>query len=98
MKIRHGRSQTPPALEWLSDLSGRSARITSIGSRTLLVENHRDILLYESERILLATACGAIEIEGSHLSLSEVRRDALIVRGEIRHVSLPCDGETVHEP
>lgn len=85
-----------PALEWLSDLSGKSARITSVGSRMLMVENHRGILLYETGRILLSTGCGALEVSGERLSLCEVRRDALIIRGEIRHVSLPCEGAS-HE-
>ena len=97
MKNRHIARPDAPALEWLSDLSGKTARITSVGSRMLMVENHRGILLYESGRILLATRCGAIEITGEDLSLSEVRQDALIVRGEIRHVELPCSGRPCDE-
>lgn len=79
-----------PALEWLCDLSGRAARITSIGNRALLVENHRGILEFQQDRIALATGCGSVLVEGEQLLLSEVRRDALIIRGEIRHVKLPC--------
>lgn len=97
MKNRRLSRTDAPALEWISDLTGKTARITSIGSRMLMVENHRGILVYESERILLATRCGAIEIIGAGLSLSEVRSDALIVRGEIRHVELPCGEDSRHE-
>lgn len=93
MKKRHAAKPDAPALEWLSDLSGKTARVTSVGSRTLMVENHRGILVYEDDRVLLSTRCGAIEITGQSLRLSEVRPDALIVRGEIRHVNLPCGEE-----
>ena len=79
-----------PALEWFCDLSGKTARITSIGNRALLVENHRGILEYRQDRVILATGCGSVCVEGDELLLSEVRRDALIIRGEIRHVNLPC--------
>lgn len=79
-----------PALEWLCDLSGRAARITSIGNRALLVENHRGILEFQQDRIILATGCGSVCVEGERLLLSEVRADALIIRGKIRNLHLPC--------
>ena len=94
--MKNKRSAPGPALEWLCDLSGKTARITSVGSGMLLVENHRGILAYQDDRIQLATGCGTAEITGENLRLCEVRRDALIVRGSIRHVDLPC-GENGHE-
>lgn len=93
MKNRRFARPSAPALEWLSDLSGKTARITALGSNALLVENHRGILSYESRRILLASRSGAIEISGENLCLTQVRNDALTVRGRIRHVELPCSGE-----
>lgn len=93
MKNRRFAKPSAPALEWLSDLSGKTARITALGGNALLVENHRGILSYEPRRILLASRCGAIEISGENLCLTQVRNDALTVRGRIRHVELPCSGE-----
>ncbi|MBQ8505865.1 MAG: YabP/YqfC family sporulation protein [Clostridia bacterium] len=87
-----------PALEWLCDLSGQTARITSIGNRTLLVENHRGIIEFSGERIVLATGCGSVSVEGENLLLTEVRRDALVIRGDVRHVQLPCGEAVRHEP
>lgn len=81
------------ALEWINDLSGKSARVTAIGRKTLLVENHAGILEYAQNRVLLASGCGAIEIEGSGLTLSEVRRGALMIRGSVRRVNLPCPAQ-----
>jgi sporulation protein YqfC len=86
-----------PALEWLCDLSGRAARVTSMGNRSLLVENHRGILDFGTERIILATGCGKLQVEGEGLSLSEVRRDALVITGDVRCVNFPCGKEAQHE-
>jgi len=85
----HKPRRSAPALDWLCDLSGRTARITTLGNRSLLVENHRGVLVFTSERIVLCTACGEVEVVGSGLSLGDVRRDALIIRGNIRDVKLP---------
>ena len=95
--VKARRNAGAPALEWLCDLSGRTARVTSIGNRSLLVENHCGILEFTSERIALASRCGDIEVEGSELSLAEVRRDALLIRGSIRSVKLPCWEAERHE-
>lgn len=91
MKTHRRSDRKPaPALEWLCDITGKTARITSIGGTALLVENHRGLIAYESDRIELQTGCGSVVITGSQLTLSDVRKDALIVRGEIRNVQLPC--------
>lgn len=97
MKTHKTRQHSSPALDWLCDLSGRTARITSLGNRSLLVENHRGILAFTSDRILLSTACGEVEVTGSSLSLSEVRRDTLLIRGCIRDVKLPGREAGEHE-
>ena len=93
MKIK----RSAPALDWLCDLSGRAARITSMGSRRLLVENHKGIEELTAERVVLATGCGSLCVEGEGLSLSELRRDALVISGKLRHVALPCEGGARHE-
>ena len=95
VKARRGGAGAP-ALDWLCDLSGRTARITSIGNRSLLVENHCGILEFTAERIALATRCGSVVVVGAGLSLSQVRRDALVIDGSIRDVRLPC-AEADHE-
>ena len=79
-----------PALEWISDLSGKTARITSIGSHSLMVENYSGIEKYAADCVCLKTRCGIIKAEGANLTLREVRKGALIISGDIRHVELPC--------
>ena len=87
-----------PALDWVEDVSGRCARATAIGSRSLLVENHTGILSFTSGCVRLATGGGSICVTGSGLTLCEVRPGALIVRGDIHRVDLPAKGgDASHE-
>lgn len=98
MKPFKTRRAAAPALEWLCDLSGQTARITSIGNHALLVENHCGIRRFTRNQIILATRCGCIEVTGAQLELNEVRRGALVIRGDIRDVKLPCREVVSHEP
>ena len=93
MKVK----RSAPALDWLCDLSGQAARVTSLGKRMLLVENHRGILEFGTGRIILATGCGSLKVEGDGLRLSEVRRDALMICGDVYSVCFPCGKEAPHE-
>ena len=89
--IARRRARTvPPALEWAEDAAGRCARITAVGSKSLLVENHTGILELTDSRVALNTRGGALRVEGNGLTLGDVREGALTVRGDIRRVDLPC--------
>ena len=82
----------PKALEWAEDVTGRCARVTAIGDRSLLVENHTGILSFADDEIRLDTRGGPLRVSGSALSLCDVRPGAMIIRGSIRRVELPCRG------
>ena len=84
----HRRSdrKPAPALEWLCDITGKTARITSIGGTALLVENHRGLCALGQEKIVVRTECGLLGICGCGLTLSEVRPDAMVVQGTITGV------------
>jgi len=97
-KVRMPKAPKPshpgvPALEWLSDVSGRAARATAIGSRRILIENHTGIQHFTDEQVRLSTASGPLCVHGRGLTLCEVRANALIVHGCIRQVDLPGDGD-----
>lgn len=81
-----------PALEWTEDVTGRCPRLTAVGSHSLLVENHTGILAFGPNRVLLGSRSGAMCVLGEGLALSCVRSGALIIRGDIRRVELPCRG------
>lgn len=97
-KIRFPKPKKPfspgvPALEWLSDVSGRTVRATLVGSRRIMIENHTGIEDFSCEQVRLNTIDGSLCICGCNLSLCEVRRDALIVHGCIRSIALPEKGD-----
>ena len=87
------RSRTgPDALEWPRDLTGQCARTTAIGSNRLLVENHTGILELTDTRVRLGTGMGPLTVTGRGLSLCQARPGALIIRGALEKVELPCEG------
>lgn len=87
-----------PALEWARDMTGLCPRLTAVGSHSLLVENHTGIRVFTDTVIVLNSRAGTLTISGQGLSLGCVRLGALIVRGTIRQVELPCQGgDTAHE-
>ncbi len=88
---RHGRGY-PPALEWTEDMTGRCPRITAVGGHSVLVENHTGIATFTNTRIVLNSRAGAVCAMGSGLSLSCARAGAVIIRGDIRRIELPCRG------
>ena len=91
-RSRHRGRPYPPALEWAEDITGRCPRITAFGGHSLLVENHTGIRSFSDSRVLLDSRAGTLCVEGRGLALDCVRDGALILRGEIRRVELPCEG------
>ena len=89
---QHRRGPVASALEWPRDLAGGCARTTAIGSDRLLVENYTGILELTDTRVRLATGEGPITITGQNLMLCDARRCALIVKGQLARVDLPCKG------
>ena len=86
------KRRIPPAMEWVEDVTGRCARVTAVGSRQLLVENHTGVTAFTQDCIRLDTGLGEICVTGDGLYLCQMRPGALIVRGNIRRVELPCEG------
>ena len=90
--FRTRRASPPPnALVWSRDLTGHCARATVIGSDRLLVENHTGILEVSDSRVRLNTGCGPMLVTGRDLTLQDARRGAVIIRGALQQVELPCE-------
>lgn len=82
-KVRHARLRDVMLPELLE---AAMCSVRMMGNCCVLVENHRGLCALGETRIAVATKCGLLEIRGEALSLSEVRRDALVVRGRICRV------------
>lgn len=78
-----------PALEWLDEASGQLPRILLAGGRRAMIENHTGIIEFTDTLVRLMTRQGVLTIIGEGLLLSEVRPDALTVRGNMTEILLP---------
>ena len=61
-------------------------KLTVTGGRQALVENHRGLLDYSEERILISAIKGKLAISGTGLSLAAMNKSELLVKGRIQSV------------
>ncbi len=91
-KKERSARRSRPALEALSlpeDATGSLTRLILMGNGRALVENLLGIVEIDGTRVRLATRAGLLTFHGRGLRLTDVRRDALAVVGEIDSVELP---------
>ena len=60
-----------------------TAKLSLTGDRHAVIENHRGVLDYSQERIVVSTRSGSITLFGTGLRISAMSRDALVVRGRV---------------
>lgn len=58
------------------------------GEQRMLVENHRGVSAYSSERIMINVGFGAVCVCGCGLRLFRMTKEQLVIRGRIDTVSL----------
>jgi sporulation protein YqfC len=87
--LGRGLRPTFPAIEWLEEAAGALPRLMLAGGRRAMIENHTGILEFSPSCVRLMTRQGVLMIRGEALLLTQIRPDALTVRGEIRSIELP---------
>ena len=63
-----------------------AAKLTVTSGRKVLVENHRGILEYGMERIVISTGRGKICLQGSGLQLEAMNRNEVLICGKLQNV------------
>lgn len=63
-----------------------AAKLTVTGGRQLLVENHRGVMDYGQERIVVSLGRGKLNISGTALVIRAMNRRELLVSGRIQSV------------
>lgn len=58
-------------------------RISVIGDLQLVVENHRGLLQYDPDRVVVGMNQGRLVIRGSDLGIGSVNGDAMIITGQL---------------
>lgn len=70
-------------LELPKDVVLNIPRLTIIGNGSVMIENYKGIIEYESTRVRINTNSGIIKISGSRLSIKEMTDEDLILEGQI---------------
>ncbi len=53
------------------------------GEHRILIENHRGVMVYESECIQVRVAFGSLSIEGQNLRICRMQNHQLVIQGMI---------------
>lgn len=76
------------SLDLPQDLFQGMPILSLTGNRKLYISNHRGIMLYEKETIVILAKHMQIRIEGKELVIESYSQDELVIRGYISFVGM----------
>lgn len=88
MKWRDIPEETAHLFDLPMDAAAGLPRITLIGRKRICVENHRGLLVYSTERVEIGGGRVRVCITGCDLYLRVMKKDAMVITGEIHSVEL----------
>lgn len=74
-------------MEVPADVTMGVPRVTMIGHLHVYIENHRGILSFTPQRILIRLSEGILEVKGEALIIKAILPEELIVEGKIEQVT-----------
>lgn len=80
------RDRVAALFELPGDVLLDRSRITLVGARELLIENHRGIHEYTTDKIALAVPEGRLTVTGAELGIVAISPDQLTLTGSIRAI------------
>ncbi len=83
-KIRAAAEELSDRLGLPEDLVFGSAKLTVIAGKRILVENHRGILEYGTDRIVINLDRGRLALSGSGFTLSAMNKNELLICGKLQ--------------
>lgn len=75
-------------LELPMDVSLDLPRVVILGDLGVLISNHRGLMQYSTDRIVVGVGAGQITISGDNLEIEEVGKEQMAVRGIIKFVKM----------
>ena len=81
-------ARTAQTFDLPADIVAGLPRIELIGNGQLQMENHRGILSYREDEVVVSGGKLLVRIQGSELELQSMSANALLVAGVIRSVQL----------
>ena len=88
MKWREFPEETAHLFDLPMDAAAGLPRITLTGRKRVCVENHRGLLSYSTERMELSGGRIRVCITGYDLYLRVMKKDAVVITGDIHSVEL----------
>ena len=85
-KLEHLALSLAERLELPEEALLNAAKLSVTGGRRALIENHRGILEYGRERIVVGAGRGKICLSGSELRLAAMNRTELLIVGNVQSV------------
>ena len=85
-KLRELPYELADKLELPEDVLLGSGKLTVTGGRSAVIENHRGVLEYTDERIVVAVPRGKVCLDGTGLRLKAMNKNELLVGGRIRNI------------
>lgn len=73
-------------LELPKDLLMGLPIISMEGNRSMCIMNHRGLVCYKNDKIIVATRSGSIQITGRELNISEFTGDVVEIRGYLEGI------------
>ncbi|HHY45008.1 MAG TPA: sporulation protein YqfC [Firmicutes bacterium] len=86
--LRKIKQDLAEILELPLDVSLDLPKIVIIGELGVLIQNHRGLIQYSPDRIVVGVGEGQITVAGESLKISEVNQEDMIVRGRIKTVQM----------
>ncbi|HWI51590.1 MAG TPA: sporulation protein YqfC [Symbiobacteriaceae bacterium] len=86
MAKRDLRDKVAAIFELPGDVLMDQSRLTLIGAKELMVENHRGLYEYTTDKVVLAVPEGRLTVAGLELSIRSISPDQLTIHGSIRGI------------
>lgn len=85
-KLEEMKSTVSEMLELPKDIMLNMPKISLIGKNQILVENHKGIIEYTSQRIRVNSTIGVIRIIGDEMNLRNLAAEDIMISGEIKTI------------
>ncbi len=83
-KIRAAAEELSDRLGLPEDLVFNSAKITVVAGKHILVENHKGILEFGNERIVINLERAKLCLSGSEFSITAMNKNELLICGKLQ--------------
>ncbi|OAB33955.1 sporulation protein YqfC [Paenibacillus glacialis] len=80
------RNWTYEKLDLPQDIVFNLPRLTLIGNKELLIENHNGVIHFSPEKLILSLSQGSLEIEGAELMIRSILPREVMIEGTVRNI------------